>query len=176
MNITVETKPAVNRERVTMLVQALRSGDWQQGSDALAPLRAGVQTYCCLGVACELTLANDGPVEKRILSINGGEPQGLQFRSPGFEDSEFGWTTGFMPNTVAAWYGFDDVNPTLHVNCRILRAKTGYELGCDCVGTSPQGCDVKVMASTCNDHWRLSFEQIADAFEATFLTDTEVPA
>jgi len=181
MNITDETKPAVNHERVAMLVAALRSGDYQQGHDALAPIRAGVQAYCCLGVACELVIANDGPAEKRAMNhlshpgIPEGDPQGLQFRSSGYENPGSGWTTGFMPNTAAAWYGFADVNPTLKVNCNVLRAKTQYELGCSCGGT-PEGCSLATAASTCNDHWKLTFDQIADAFEATFLTDTETPA
>jgi hypothetical protein len=45
---------AVNRERVALLVEALESGQYEQGRWSLS--KDG--KFCCLGVACEVARAN----------------------------------------------------------------------------------------------------------------------
>lgn len=89
---------AVNRERVEMLVQALESGDYSQARGGLARVRGdGVISYCCLGVACEVAIANGAKVEKRVH---------LDFVE--YDDNK-----GRLPDSVIDWYGFDSEDPRL---------------------------------------------------------------
>ncbi len=83
----------VNKERVQLLVDALRSGEFRQGKDALRT-RDG-ERYCCLGVATEVARRNG-------LSFSEGAPD------------KFPWdmTHQVMCVPVARWFGLE-VDPLL---------------------------------------------------------------
>jgi hypothetical protein len=48
------TDPVLNRENIRLWVDALRSGEYEQGRMVLA----SKGKYCCLGVACEVAIRN----------------------------------------------------------------------------------------------------------------------
>src|SRR5258708_2356684 len=66
---------AVNKRRVRAWVKALRSGEYRQGNFMLRPTD---DTYCCLGVACEVAQ--------------------LPYRA----------NAGALPDEVAEYYGLDN--------------------------------------------------------------------
>lgn len=131
----------MNKERIQLLVDALRSGQFKQGRGRLAGLevREGVldketRRYCCLGVACEVAVANglDIPVNHR----DDGGVSGYG------EEHE----TAVLPFVVMEWYGFDAQNP-------LLLNRSGDH----------------VSAYRANDNYKWTFEEIADGFERAFL-------
>jgi len=73
-------------DKMRMWVAALRSGKYFQGTGAL---NRGDE-YCCLGVACEVAMANGLPVTKDR-NVNG----------------EIGYDgqTAFLPEVVKEWFG-----------------------------------------------------------------------
>ena len=56
-----------NKENIRKWVVALRSGEYQQGHSTL--YNATNDTYCCLGVACEVALANGIELPKRMVGV-----------------------------------------------------------------------------------------------------------
>lgn len=139
-------KMPVNKERVWLLVEALRSGEFNQGTNML---RTPSDEYCCIGVGCE--------VARR-------EGIGIGWKKPTDEDASKGgmWTfdghgTAFSPKLMD-WYGFPyrsqygSGDPVLLGDLGVARS------------------EIQTMISTNdNDHW--TFEQIADALEARYLTE-----
>jgi len=94
----------VNKERVQLLVDALRSGEFAQAQGALRRAdifqRESGFRYCCLGVATEIALRG-----------------GLEVHSDHY-DAEYGlrpWDQDhqIMCRPVFEWYGFDDGSPAL---------------------------------------------------------------
>lgn len=84
-----------NRERVGLLVTALRSGDYEQGRGMLHNIPAN--TWCCLGVACDVARRN-----------------GLDLKSENAHGSErFEGNGSDLPWMVRDWYEFSDSNPLL---------------------------------------------------------------
>ncbi len=77
--------------RRKLLVEALRSGEYKQGTGRLSRDQNGVRQYCCLGVACmvyqkhvgDLKIDTDGPVHSYDTDVHG------------------------LPEKVQEWYGFD---------------------------------------------------------------------
>lgn len=49
----IETSP-MNPEVKALWLNALRSGEYQQGTGKLKQTYGGDQRYCCLGVLCDL--------------------------------------------------------------------------------------------------------------------------
>jgi hypothetical protein len=89
----------VNKERVQLLVDALRSGEYRQAQGKLRTEFNG--GYCCLGVATKIALDHGLEVET-INDVNNtlrGQPWDQLYQ--------------VMCPTVVAWYGFDTGNPTL---------------------------------------------------------------
>jgi hypothetical protein len=83
----------VNKERVKLLVDALRSGEFQQ---AKGTLRTPDERYhCCLGVATEVALRNGVVVDEKN--------QGFPWRQ----------TAQIMCAEIYEWYGFESGNPNL---------------------------------------------------------------
>jgi hypothetical protein len=86
----------VNKERVRLLVDALRSGRYQQCRLSLREQIAGIGImttpkygYCCLGVATQI-------------AVDHGVIQG---------SDTYIWGHTGLPTAVREWYGFDDGNP-----------------------------------------------------------------
>jgi hypothetical protein len=96
--------PTVNRERVALLVEALRSGEFQQGKHVL---RRGSQ-FCCLGVACEVFRSTTGT--GRWVRTTGA----TAFVVSGTGDPDDN-QTHTLPPSVSAWFGFGEHahNPTV---------------------------------------------------------------
>lgn len=87
----------VNKERVQLLVDALRSGEYKQGR---GQLRTPDERYhCCLGVATQVALDHGLEVEDTVDRRDKGQPwdQAHQVMCP----------------PVAQWYGFESGNPVL---------------------------------------------------------------
>lgn len=53
----------MNQEFKTKWVEALRSGEYEQGESVLKDTSEGVTKYCCLGVACKLLVDEGVAVE-----------------------------------------------------------------------------------------------------------------
>lgn len=87
-----------NKENLRLWVQALRSGKFTQGRHRLKSLIRGEESYCCLGVACELALAHG--VQMTV------HPTGI--RSVWFDGNG-----GDLPEAVQKWLGVYDSDPVL---------------------------------------------------------------
>jgi hypothetical protein len=135
----------VNIERVRLLVDALRSGRFEQGKGRLAK----DDMYCCLGVACVVAQENGLALTTKVNS-DGDVLFGLgEVATPAWgADSN----STHLPSSVQNWYGFGDSDPSL------LDAE-GHVLG---------------DATQLNDEFEYDFARIADAFEHTFLREATV--
>jgi hypothetical protein len=89
-------------EAKRLWVDALRSGKYPQGFDALLKNKNG---YCCLGVLSEIY---PGALNKEVLLVN--------------ETCKFGDEVSLLPSEVARWAGFSTDNPVI--------AKTDNSLIC----------------------------------------------
>lgn len=91
--------PELQKARLRLWVQALRSGDYEQGTNVLASTvgQDGFR-YCCLGVACEVSIANGLEVEVQVSS--GAKAYDLQQL--------------VLPMSVISWYGLESNNPILY--------------------------------------------------------------
>lgn len=146
----------IRPDRVQLLVDALRSGQFKQGYNRLAyktyhyddvtgVLQEGEDAeYCCLGVACEVAIANGAPVSAKW----DAERMGIRRKTYG----EMFRSAAQLPAAVAEWFGF-------------VHASDNHPTG-DPVLVSPLAVDV---ASVFNDSKRWDFEKIADLFEFTYV-------
>lgn len=137
---------SVNKERVRLWVEALRSGRFKQGHHALfrkkddtllsvvsqgyRPLSPDVERYCCLGVACAVALEIDG------ITPSGGYDV-------------------VLPWEVAQWFGFTS---------DVTRDPQDPD-----VVEGP----IQTVLSTLNDSYNYDFNRIANAIERTYLGTNE---
>lgn len=135
-----------NTVNIRKWVEALRSGDYQQGT---GHLRAG-DKYCCLGVACELAIQDGVPVKVRsgLTSCThlGDEDHPNQHPHNG-SIYEYNSEGGVLPRAVADWLGLNDM-PLVRTEGHGYRALT--EL---------------------NDGLGWDFAKLADAIERDWLTE-----
>lgn len=89
-------KDQVNQEAVRLWLQALRSGEYQQGQSYLRR----DDKYCCLGVACEVAIAHGIPVKKVEI--------GRGIISYVYDDAD--GSNQMLLRVVAEWLGFDTAN------------------------------------------------------------------
>lgn len=87
-------------ENMKLWVEALRSGEYKQGKGQLAIRKE--DTFCCLGVACEIAAKNGAELEIR----NDGD-----FRY--YDDHETD-----LPPSVFAWLGLGPDEDTLDVRTK----------------------------------------------------------
>lgn len=132
-----------NTENMQKFVDALRSGNYVQGQNALERMDAsGKMTNCCLGVACRVAIANGLALEV--------------IRKEGVGATHFDEETAFLPKRVKDWLGVETGNP-------VLKAFDP--------DTMVEGVDLDILTATfLNDTHNYTFSQIADAFERTYLT------
>lgn len=103
------------QQRVQLLVDALRSGEYVQGNGALHDIMPnGSSKFCCLGVACQVAIKNGLPLHTELRS-----------RGMMYGDNLNEMRGGVLPDTVAEWFGFDDYSPD------ILDAVAGQTLAVD---------------------------------------------
>jgi hypothetical protein len=138
----------VNKENMRLFIEALRSGKYQQGTGTLIEVGGdGVKRHCCLGVACEVAIANGVVLQSELVS---SAPESFtRYHWDG------GKTASYLPAPVVQWLGIDErEGPDTPVNPKLLHEK-GNLIG----------------ATTLNDSYSLTFSQIADAFEKTYLPE-----
>lgn len=132
-----------NKERIRLFVDALRSGSYRQGNHILGfPANDGTEEFCCLGVATEVARAQGCQLTRENGIANGRSA--FIYTDPQAQEPEDSTTRGvYLHPKVQEFYGFDTYNPSLNA---------GH-------------------AANLNDvnHW--DFNQIAQAFEDTFLAD-----
>lgn len=105
----------INRDRIGLWVKALRSGEFVQGSGTLENEGIDaegnpVKELCCLGVACRVAMRNG-----LNLPITTSPNSHLTF----FGENR---ATGFLPDEVQEWYGFDNDNPWIGTGQNLVRA------------------------------------------------------
>lgn len=134
-----------NTENMQKFVTALRSGDFQQGQNALEYTDlSGKVTNCCLGVACRVAV-KDG-LELQV--TNSGADNHATY---------FAGETAFLPYEVQKWLGVATGNPVL----RAIHPDSMFD-----------DADFDLLTATyLNDSGNFTFNQIADAFERTYLKD-----
>lgn len=138
--------PEVNKKRVRLWVDALRSGEYEQTQAILLTgTGSGGLRFCCLGVACEVALKHGSlPMRRDGVEYVVTETDGGEHDDHGQE----------LPVVVKDWFGFTHTNPHLQV-------PPGSDIG----------DDEKVTAIGLNDDHEWDFNRIADAVEYTYLRD-----
>lgn len=102
MSTALKTK--MNPEVKQKWIDALRSGNYEQGSEKLRT----VTGYCCLGVLCDLYSKEQGAEwEFRGLDENTHQTTDYWY----FEDQ-----SEFLPESVKEWAGLPVVNPSVRVD------------------------------------------------------------
>lgn len=79
----------VNKANMRLWANALKTGDYTQGREFLKQIEGAVVKYCCLGVACEVAIANG-------VKLDVGLSQQV---------FNFGERTGVLPDAVIQWLG-----------------------------------------------------------------------
>jgi hypothetical protein len=93
-----------NKERVQLLVDVLRSGEYQQGRERLTRVdENGKEFDCCLGVACKVYIKHANPNYETMIE------DGQKAYGPNEE-------AGLLPDEVREWFDFRDNNPMLNLN------------------------------------------------------------
>lgn len=144
----------MNRERIKLWVEALRSGDYRQGRKALMSADDG--GYCCLGVAC--CVYADHHKEAGWFENRGNNVFSTDVAKYG-KSIDTGRITSYsvLPSDVMDWFGLPDLDPAL------IEEESSYsemeEIG----------------AATLNDDQEWDFNEIADAIEKKFL-ESDLPA
>jgi hypothetical protein len=100
----------VDKQVKEVWVNALRSGDYDQGQ---AWLKKG-DSYCCLGVLCDLYLAD----HDRVWEANDDEERPSDIYGEYSVDNN----TEMLPKNVAKWAGIDE--DTYHDGCVSVRGET----------------------------------------------------
>lgn len=141
---------SIDKERVRLLVAALRSGDYTQ---ARGTLRRDEREYCCLGVACDVASLNGLGIGWRNVI---GEGCGCgdcpdRWRFDGAGDN--------MPPSVYNWFGFDDPDDVALVG-------TPYDPD---IAIDADSNNVTMVRA--NDVLEWNFNQIADALETRYLNE-----
>lgn len=138
----------IHEERFDQFLKDLRSGEFEQGKGTLED---GLGRLCCLGVAC-IRAVEAGVIER-------GETD--------YGSIRYGDTTVDLPWQVADYLGIPLVNRESgeRVGTDVRFFKQGYN------HTTEEGR--KQSAIGFNDGLGKSFAEIADAFEAEFLKETE---
>lgn len=82
----------LNRARLKLWTDALRSGNYEQAKQALARIDhdTGQWSYCCLGVACEVAMANGLDIPTEMSRTGTRRYDGSQ---------------ALMPSSVCHWFG-----------------------------------------------------------------------
>ena len=104
---------ACNVENMELFVDALFSGEYEQGKGALRQLTSdtpGKYQYCCLGVATDV-------------AIKAGIPEQTTVDEDGNDYLDNMWENGYLPSQVQKWLGIDNDNPILDFrNGNMMRA------------------------------------------------------
>jgi hypothetical protein len=88
----------MKREIAKQWVEALRSGEYEQGREVLCRLDNGSSKFCCLGVLCEVARKSGLKIETKEVETASGII--LQY------DTRY----GFLPERVRKFAGMDSTN------------------------------------------------------------------
>lgn len=149
------TPVQVDKDKVRLLVAALRSGEYGQAKTALTVISEDGDRHCCLGVATLVAIKHGVPIEaKRV------DPLGRPRNTVNYCDLE------------GCEEGYPDSRDNSDTRLTALAAKFygAPERGFG-VLTHPDGTHGSPVEL--NDSQSRSFAYIADAFEYTFLREDE---
>lgn len=79
-------------------LEALRSGEYEQGRSALANTN---DEYCCLGVLCQLAVNNGVPIKVKKVQSGLGPVKS-------YDDAKY-----LLPQSVQEWAGLESSNPVV---------------------------------------------------------------
>jgi len=116
-------------------VNALRSGDYKQGTQCLLSEDG---SYCCLGVLCDLYMKESN---QEVEWETTEDSRGVNMKVASF----YGYTT-ILPETIREWAGLNEQSPS--VTYVDMDGEGGY-----------------FMLSNLNDEHELSFEELAELIE-----------
>lgn len=141
---------SMNPEIKAKWVSALRSGEYQQGKMLLRPTE---NTYCCLGVLCDIATKS---LDNTYWGKSSEHGNGALF-CPNEWDSDDGLISedGELPHTVREWAGLDSENPKVTMNEKNI--KENYK--------NIIYNDSRVTLAELNDTHRYNFNEIADIIE-----------
>jgi hypothetical protein len=147
-----------NKENIRLWVDALRSGEYEQGKNyLLSP--DGKQRYCCLGVACEISGVGSwelGPRDVELMKEDETWRPYPNFYTIASDDEERYYGTHYANEvliaSVSEWLGLGEEIPYVEI--------------------STDGEKKKEDVATLNDFSGWNFNQIADAIERTYLAES----
>jgi hypothetical protein len=162
-------------QHMRAFIAALRSGNYRQGRRYLKTTynydtteQSEVPLHCCLGVAVEQAIIDGCPVQWRTdFSTSYAVP----------DANQSGQDAKGLPYVLQTWYGIENMYGYVTVACRELGRRSA-DLLCSggaqvahSVGGDLETCDgiVRIEATKLNDTYKWTFNQIADAFESTYL-------
>lgn len=142
-------KAMVNKENMRLVVAALRSGRYPQGTGMLkqVTLDGTVLGYCCMGVMCEVAMEHGVDIETQLVSVNDSTKK-----------VSFAGSTAFLRDNVIGWLGVGDNG---ELDRDLVIGKDGNE---------------EISAAFANDGLRWDFERIAASMESYYklLEDDDV--
>lgn len=136
----------INKELVKQWVEALRSGKYKQGRQAL---RNKDEEYCCLGVLCDISKKDLGTDWEPDIDEDGD-----------FEIYAMEKNAGVLPDKVWEYLGKEATDYKVQIST--TNSKLPDFVTNDCPSRY-------LYLITLNDVYKLSFEQIADIIEEEFL-------
>lgn len=155
----------VNKERLQLGLDTLRSGEFEQTTGALRQVfRYGfdvtekvVTKYCCLGVLTEVAIRNGLTIEDFCVPCQGPLDQCEHSTEEGTKYTSDVWelNTGTLSEPVRKWYGFENEDPGV---------------GRRVVSVNGDNFNEDIRATIANDDLKWDFGQIADGFEKMHLT------
>ena len=83
---------------------ALRSGKYKQGRNALHSIKDDNETFCCLGVLCDLYQQDRRKKKKKGLFVD----------KTTLPCIEYNHLNGVLPSVVSDWAGMDSYNGVVH--------------------------------------------------------------
>ena len=140
----------MNPEVKALWLEALRNNKYQQGKLLLRPTR---DTYCCLGVLCDLATSYSDGV--KVSWGDSEEHQGqCMYYNGTWEDDEQLTEDSELPWPVKRWAGLNSENPKVEVPDPFW------------VKQPDEDPPMKLVTlAELNDEWNYSFEQIANLIE-----------
>lgn len=137
-----------NIENVKKWIAALRSGEYKQGTGSLhsAGAEGEPDTYCCLGVATVVAMADGCPIQRKTKPDCGSYAY--------YETDPKANVSGILPPAVVKWLGLEGRDET--EGSVVFDNEAGH-----------YGKEVRDAISA-NDVKRWSFDQIADKLEEHF--------
>lgn len=100
------------KARVRKLVETLRTTKKRQGRGLLATRGNKTVKYCCLGIACEVAIADGLDLKKRYSANSINYHSGADSAS------------ATLPYSVQKWYGFDQFDPYVYLEDGSLSTAT----------------------------------------------------